>query len=111
MKLTPEKKLIIEKVAKAFQLVSSDDKDTTITRKMAGDAIPTLVELKDKIISLFPKENSKTIRSELSSPKKSLTVLREILKYKSSKLLSMRTVTWDTANKRQKQVFTYRVVS
>jgi hypothetical protein len=110
MKLTPEKKLIIEKVAKAFQLVSSDDKDTIITRKMAGDAIPTLVELKDKIISLFPKENSKTIRSELN-PKKSLTVLREILKYKSSKLLSMRTVTWDTANKRQKQVFTYRVVS
>ena len=110
MKLTPEKKLIIEKVAKAFQLVSSDDKDTIITRKMAGDAIPTLVELKDKIISLFPKENSKTIRSELN-PKKSLTVLREILKYKSSKLLSMRTVTWDTANKRQKQTFTYRVVS
>ena len=110
MKLTPEKKLIIEKVAKAFQLVSSDDKDTIITRKMAGDAIPILVELKDKIISLFPKENSKTIRSELN-PKKSLTVLREILKYKSSKLLSMRTVTWDTANKRQKQVFTYRVVS
>ena len=110
MKLTPEKKTVIEKVAKAFQLVSSDDKDTIITRKMAGDAIPILVELKDKIISLFPKENSKTIRSELN-PKKSLTVLREILKYKSSKLLSMRTVTWDTANKRQKQVFTYRVVS
>ena len=110
MKLTPEKKLIIEKVAKAFQLVSSDDKDTIITRKMAGDAISTLVELKDKIISMFPKENSKTIRSDLN-PKKSLTVLREILKYKSSKLLSMRTVTWDTANKRQKQVFTYRVVS
>ena len=110
MKLTPEKKVIIEKVAKAFQLVSSDDKDTIITRKMAGDAIPILVELKDKIISLFPKENSKTIRSELN-PKKSLTVLREILKYKSSKLLSMRTVTWDTADKRQKQVFTYRVVS
>ena len=110
MKLTPEKKLIIEKVAKAFQLVSSDDKDNIITRKMAGDAIPILVELKDKIISLFPKENSKTIRSELN-PKKSLTVLREILKYKSSKLLSMRTVTWDTTNKRQKQVFTYRVVS
>ena len=110
MKLTPEKKTVIEKVAKAFQLVSSDDKDTIITRKMAGDAIPILVELKDKIITLFPKENSKTIRSELN-PKKSLTVLREILKYKSSKLLSMRTVTWDTANKHQKQVFTYRVVS
>ena len=111
MKLSPEKKLVIEKVAKAFQLVSSDDKDTIISREMAGDAIPKLMQLKDKIIRLFPKENSKTIRSELSDPKKSLTVLREILKYKSSKLLSIRTVTWDPENKRQKQIFTYKVVS
>jgi len=108
--IAPEKNLLIEKVAKAFQLDSSSDKVTIITRQMAKDAIPELLRMKNKIVELFPKENSKRIRTGVSNAKEALTVLRELLKYKSNKLLSTRTVKWNREEKRQIQIFTYRIL-
>ena len=110
VKLSKQKIVIIDKVAKSFALLNASDKTTVITRDMANAAISTLKELSDELIRLFPKYNTKRIRNGIKNPKHAITVLREIVRLKNRKVLSIKKYKWNKELKKKYCVFTYKLL-
>ena len=109
-KLSNEKERIIGKVVKSFTLRSTSDKATVITRNCAAAAIPTINALTEDIIRLFPKYNSNRVRHGVRNAKHAITVLRELLRLKDRKILSMKTYKWNKTLKKKYCEFTYRII-
>ena len=82
VKLSQQRDLIIDKVAKSFTLLNAYDNNTVITRDIAQTAIPTIKQLSDDIVQLFPKYNTKRVRNGVHNPKHAITVLSELIRMK-----------------------------
>ena len=90
---------IINKVAKAFSLLSYCDKTTIIDKNTTAAAIPVLCKLKPEIVRLLPKYNTKRVRNGIKTHKDALVALREIIRLQNKRLLSMPVYKWDTEKK------------
>ena len=109
-KLSKERKQVIDKVVKSFSLLSTSDKTTIITRDNARVAIPVLQALADEIIRLVPKYNSKRVREGIHKPTHAITVLRQIIRLKNRKLLSIKRYKWDKQLKKKYSVISYKLL-
>ena len=110
VKLSKQKDLLIERIAKSFTLVNASDRNTIITRDIALAAIPTIKQLSSDIVQTFPKYNSKRVRNGVENAKQAVTVLRELLRMKDRKILSIKKYKWDKQLKKNCCEFTYKVL-
>ena len=97
-------------MAKSFTLLNASDKDTIITRDIAQTAIPTIKQLSDDIVQMFPKYNSRRVRLGVYNAKHAVTVLRELLRLKDKKVLSIKKYKWNKELKKKYCVFTYKIL-
>ncbi len=103
-----ERRKLFKKIEKAFKITFI--RGIVITREKALRAIPRLLELKSDMIRLLPKQQTKRIRTELTTGKHSITVIREILRLKQMKLLSTRKYFWDPHKKKQYAEYKYIII-
>jgi hypothetical protein len=99
---------LLTKLAEVYNIKFT--RGTEVSRRMGLDAIPRLLELKPYMLRLFPKQNTKRMRSELTTGRHGITVLREILKLKEMKLLSKRKYYWDPKSKKQFAIYRYILI-
>ena len=110
VKLSKERRQVIDKVVKSFSLINTSDKTTIITQEIAQAAIPTLRALANEIIRWVPKYNSKRVRQGIEHPTHAITVLRQIIRLKNRKLLSIKKTKWDKQLKKKYSEISYKVL-
>ena len=110
MKITKQHERILDLLCQSFQFKNANDSTTIITRKECGKSTRTIKELKDEIVSLYPKAYTKKLVSGAVGNKANLTILRQILHAHQKKLLSHREFAWDAKHKKSIALYTYKIL-
>ena len=111
MKITERHEQILDLLCRSFEFKSSADRHTIITKDHCRKPTQTILQLKNEILRLYPKEYTKKLVSGATGDKANLTILRQILKFHMKKLLSLREFQWDAKQKKSIALYKYNILA
>ena len=111
MKITERHERILDLICQSFNFASSSDRHTIITKDHCRKPTQTILQLKNEILRLYPKEYTKKLVSGATGDKANLTILRQLLKAHKKKLLSHREFQWDAKRKKSVALYKYKILA
>ena len=106
-----QREFLVDQIAIIFGFKGYKDQETIIGRDDATKAIVSLIKIRPLAIDIFPNAANKKIKQPLPGPKDALTVLREALRMVGRKLHCMRRYQWVPETRKQRAIFTYRIIA
>jgi len=106
-----KKQVLLDQILKAYTFNGLSDQHTIIRREDALNSKDVILKLRNMLIAEYPKAYTIKLRAKKELTSKDLvTVLRQIVRYHSHRIISSKKWKWNRETKRQECVYQYRLL-